>query len=289
MKNILIVCKKTSFELFEQRIVQSFSSGVIDKSYYDKLYNCHEEHYKNLGLLKDLLQKSNIKFDTVTRDNKWPDLSGFDLVVSFGGDGTILAASHKLEDNSVLLLGVKSSLSSVGHLCSYEPSEFTKLVDDIKNNNLKIKELSRVYAEVSFLSQKEIYCTTPVLNDFLFSNEIPSLTTRYSFQLGTESERQKSSGIWFSTSAGSSAGIHAGGGKIMQEDLGQVQFLIREAYDLKDSNFLQGEFDPKKVNCKIVNYCEHAILAADGQYGVCRLQYGDSFVIKKAHPLKIVI
>jgi NAD+ kinase len=289
MKNILLVCKKTSFELFSKKISQSFTHKIMSKEYYDKLQTSHDEHYENLQKFQDLLQKNKIKFTSVTRDEKWPKVSEFDLVVAFGGDGTVLAASHQILDSSTTLLGIKSSASSVGHLCAYNPSEIPQAVADIVSKNIKTQEYSRISAEINLLSKNTKGFTTPVLNDFLFSHEVPSLTTRYNFSLDAKAEMQKSSGIWFSTAAGSSAAIHAGGGRIIQEDLGQVQFLVREAYDLQGSNLLQGEFEPQKNICKIVNYCESAILAADGNHGVWRFEYGDFFVIKRATPLTMAL
>ena len=97
----------------------------MDQEYYDKLRKSHDEHYANLHKFQDLLQKNKINFSVISRDDKWPRVSDFDLVVAFGGDGTVLAVSHQILDSSTVLLGIKSSTTSVGHLCAYDFSDLS--------------------------------------------------------------------------------------------------------------------------------------------------------------------
>ncbi|MEZ4703721.1 MAG: hypothetical protein R3A11_00720 [Bdellovibrionota bacterium] len=74
----------------------------------------------------------------------------------------------------------------------------------------------------------------PALNDVLITNRNPASTSRYLFSLGDITEEHRSSGIWVSTAAGSTAAISGAGGVNLPLDSTSYQFVIREPYEYRD-------------------------------------------------------
>lgn len=286
--NILVIRKVTNFELHGDRTTAQVESGHLSKDNLARLKQAHDEHYESLSTLRDSLDQSNIQWEEITRSESWPSKK-FDFVITVGGDGTLLTASHKV-GATTKLIGVKSSFSSVGFLCSYSRETVSRLVGDLVSDSLKFSQFKRLRATITHTDRTNTIQTEPVLNDFLFANKNPAATTRYKITLNNKNEFQKSSGIWVSTPVGSSAAIHAAGG-IEQNPLeGHCQFKVRELYKPRGQEFLLpgSVFDPSAQKLSVENRNESAMLAIDGQHGVVELKFGDRIDFLNADPILLV-
>src|SRR6185295_12301282 len=67
-------------------------------------------------------------------------------------------------------------------------------------------------------------------NDVLIAHRNPAAMTRYRLTIGASQEDQRSSGVWISTAAGSTAGIRSAGGRRMPITAKRLQYLVREPY-----------------------------------------------------------
>jgi NAD+ kinase len=145
------------------------------------------------------------------------------LVISVGGDGTLLAASHWV--TGAWLLGVNSApRSSVGHLTSTRRASLARDLARIARGTLLPQPVSRLEVEIG---GKRL---PPALNDVLVAHEQPAATSRYQIRLGRRAEDQRSSGLWVSTPTGSTAGIRSAGGQPMSLGAHRLQFRARELY-----------------------------------------------------------
>ena len=215
------------------------------------------------------------------------DDSQFDLVLAVGGDGTVLYANHVLNRSNNLIIGVRSSHSSVGHLCAYDYRHIAAFATALQRNNFKTTDLQRIQALITSSGQQSK--TSAVLNDFLFANSNPAATTRYLLNFQGQWETHKSSGIWVATAAGSSAALRAAGGSAMAITTSNLQFLVRELYQPLTSNMRGTEFDCDKEQFQIVSLCDAAMLSLDGQYRMLDINYGDMISFQLAAPLRIVL
>lgn len=78
----------------------------------------HENNNRALRRLNEILQASGNEFDIVTRDELSEELiSGYDAVISAGGDGTVIAVAAYNKDKPQLNL--KSEEHSIGALCQH--------------------------------------------------------------------------------------------------------------------------------------------------------------------------
>ena len=140
----------------------------------------HREHYSCLDKVRNKLQAEGIQFTQISEE-LWPRMH-LDAVITVGGDGTLLSASHGVYDETPVI-GFKSSNSSVGYLCVGDETVVDKTIEDFKNSKLEFSIESRLSAKVVQLDGKDILETAPILNDILFANLYPAAVTRYSYAI----------------------------------------------------------------------------------------------------------
>ncbi len=124
------------------------------------------------------------------------------------------------------VLAVNSSpSSSVGHFCRTTAEGFEAVLARVLAGQEVPVSLTRIRIVVDGVPHPD-----PALNDVLVAHRVPAATSRYILHVGTESEEQKSSGVWVSTAAGSSGAIRSAGGDLM--DLGdeRLQWVVREPF-----------------------------------------------------------
>jgi NAD+ kinase len=147
-----------------------------------------------------------------------------DLTITIGGDGTALGASHYVRHGA--LLGVNSAPGdSVGHFCCVQQGNFAERFEALRSGQWQPVALTRLAVTLDEKPLPEL-----ALNDVLIAHDSPAATTRYLLQLGEHEEEQRSSGIWISTAAGSTAGIRSAGGRKMPLRSERLQYLVRELY-----------------------------------------------------------
>lgn len=150
-------------------------------------------------------------------------IAGARFVISVGGDGTLLAASHSVTGAS--LLGVNSApRSSVGHLALARRANLPRILRRIASGTLLPHPVGRLEVDL------EGKVLPPALNDVLIAHEQPAATSRYRLRLNRRAEDHRSSGLWVSTAVGSTAGIRSAGGQAMPLDARRLQFRARELY-----------------------------------------------------------
>ena len=154
-----------------------------------------------------------------------------DLVISVGGDGTLLGASHYVRGG--MMIGVNSAPGdSVGHFCSANREDFAGRLDAILSLKWRPVELARLQITLDGKPLAEL-----ALNDTLVAHYSPAATTRYLIEIGDHFEEHRSSGVWISTAAGSTAGIGSAGGRRMPLRSRHIQFLVRELYYEPDREY----------------------------------------------------
>jgi NAD+ kinase len=155
-----------------------------------------------------------------------------DLVVTVGGDGTLLAASHGI-GAGVPLLGVNSAPNhSVGFFCAAKKGEVRSAIAAALDGTLRRTELTRMRVDLNGTPLLE-----RVLNEALFCHPTPAATSRYILRIAdpnrgasSSEEEQKSSGLWVGPAAGSTAAQRSAGGRVLPLESRKLQFVVREPY-----------------------------------------------------------
>lgn len=193
-----------------------------------RLLDADAEHNRTVEEVRRALRRHKITFAEAPLAGLDARLKGqlaiSDLVITIGGDGTALGASHYIRGGA--MLGVNSAPGdSVGHFCSVNRKNFEARLDAILSGKWKPKVLSRLQITLDEHPLPEL-----ALNDVLIAHNCPASTTRYLIKVGRREEEHRSSGIWISTAAGSTAGIGSAGGKKMPLGSKRIQYLVRELY-----------------------------------------------------------
>jgi NAD+ kinase len=242
-----------------------------------RLIRADAEHQRTLEAVRQALTRRRISFAEAflsklnARFKR--QLATADLVITIGGDGTVLGASHYVRRG--LLLGVNSAPGdSVGHFCSVTRADFAARLDAILSSSWKPVTLARLAVLLDGQPLPEL-----ALNDVLIAHASPAATTRYLIQLGQREEEQRSSGIWIATAAGSTAGIHSAGGRVMPLRSARLQYLVRELYRethggrVRDYQLVRGFVEPHE-SLSIASKMPDGWLYLDGARTAYRFPFG---------------
>ncbi|MDP6963848.1 MAG: NAD(+)/NADH kinase [Planctomycetota bacterium] len=145
-----------------------------------------------------------------------PILSKPDLVIVIGGDGSILAASHRLRRRRVPVLGV--NVGRVGFLSAVSPERLEVVLDDLFANRYRIE--NRAMMAFSVVRDNEVVLESHVLNEIVLARH-PS-DTMMSIELVDERRSVCSyygDGLIVSTATGSTAYNLSAGGPILAPSL----------------------------------------------------------------------
>jgi NAD+ kinase len=184
----------------------------------------HEQHERTVAEVRDALEAVGAEVAFVKRAGETFDSRGLDLVVTVGGDGTLLAASHSVD--SVPVLGVNSApRHSVGFFCGVKSGHVLAAVERAVRGELRPTVLTRM--KVCVNGQ---VVAARVLNDALLCHASPAATSRYVIELDGEIEKQKSSGFWIGPAAGSTAAQRSAGGRVLPLSSPNLQLVVREPY-----------------------------------------------------------
>ena len=282
---ISVFYKETTLDLLKNQNHQLDTSTTL----YQRMKSAHDNHYKSLDILDQLLKEMKLKYHLEQRiDNKPVEFQETDLLLTLGGDGTFIFASHFVEDSAIL--GINSApASSVGYYCKYDLfnhlAEIRSLIEEIFTGKEKETILDRIEINLNAEPIKHA-----VINDCLLLEENPSITTRYRVNFEGQSESQKSSGLWMTSASGSSAAFSSAGGSAFSArssaNKRQFGFISREVYRKENQKLLKGlveEGQDFSIESEMVN----GRLYFDGGYAEHPVKMGDVLTVSfYQHPLR---
>ena len=139
-----------------------------------------------------------------------------DLVISLGGDGTLLTAARALANKNTPLLGI--NLGRLGFLADVSFDDYESYIDKVVNGRYSVEE--RFFIEGSFYRDDELLSTNIALNDIiLHSHESANMIEYEIYSGGHLIHIQRSDGVIVSTPTGSTAYAMSGGGPIIHPSL----------------------------------------------------------------------
>ncbi len=203
-----------------------------------------EQHLSSVENIRKVIEyELGLKNTTINvRDLESKCFDGKDLVITAGGDGTVIRASHYIEDTP--LLGINSEPEySEGALTSLKDNELDSL-KQILSGNYSLLEKERAVA----IKNKHVI-KERAINEIYIGTEKQFVTSRYIISFKGKSEEQRSSGVLVATSGGSSAWYKSAGGKSFNHEKGKLAFLVREPYfgNLYQPTLLNGELFPGEI------------------------------------------
>lgn len=217
---VLVVFKRSFLQ--QQRDDPGFLRA-LDPATRRRLFVTDEENRRSILDVVHEVMRRPIRADVVYRGNL--AASGrYDLVVTLGGDGTLMQASHFVGRTPVLAVNSDPG-HSLGLFCGADRHTFPGRLEAALRGRLPRTPLNRLRVLINGRPVREL-----VMNDVLFTRTNPAAMSRYRLFVDGRAEEQRSSGVWISTAAGSTAAIRAAGGRRMPIDSTEIQTLTREPY-----------------------------------------------------------
>jgi NAD+ kinase len=223
---VALVVKRSAWTVYREerkdpRIARLIEAGDAAAA---RLRASHEAHEQSVREVRAALDALGVKVELVAGGTQPFDTRDLDLVITVGGDGTLLSASHSVGD--VPILGINSAPNhSVGFFCGATSGEAADAIAKALRGSLRRTLLTRMQVTVN-----DKLATARVLNDALFCHSSPAATSRYVIRLGKLEEEQKSSGFWIGPAAGSTAAQRSAGGRVLPLTSKRLQLVVREPY-----------------------------------------------------------
>jgi len=198
-----------------------------------------------------------------------------DMIIVFGGDGTLLGVSRLIGDRGVPILGV--NLGGLGFITEVNKDELFDVMDEILAGNCSLEERIMLSASV-WRSDKAVAGFT-VLNDVVINKgalaRIIELETFIDSRYVTTF---RADGLIISTPTGSTAYSLAAGGPILYPSLSSILLTPICPHTLTNRPIVLPEGVTIRATLKAAG--EDVFLTLDGQIGFS-LQRDDTVEIKK--------
>ena len=181
---------------------QSTNNGALD-SMISCILNCESNLYID--------ESSNYKNDNVKALSHNDLVEKVDLIVVFGGDGTLLNSARQYLDSQIPILGV--NMGNVGFLTDLSVDNFETTISEILSGNYKIEERNLVSA---IFDENHLYG----LNEVVIHSGAYAQLMRYRLSVNNKVVyEQRSDGLIVATPTGSTAYSLSAGGPIIHPSL----------------------------------------------------------------------
>lgn len=239
----------------------------------------HDNHNFTLEAVCKTVEESAQLFLIDTPQTSFvAELQDVSLVVTVGGDGTLLSASHNIH-KGIPILGVNSDPdTSVGFFCAAVRETFPEFLHTALEgtcsglilNRMKVTKNKRVVA-------------SRVFNDVLFCHKNPATTSSYILTAGDYTESQKSSGFWVGPAAGSTAARRSAGFDPLPLVSKSLQLCVRELYYKPNSQPGRREIIAEShEQIHVTSKMDLAAMYIDGDHKVVPVGLGDELVFEKS-------
>jgi NAD+ kinase len=293
---VLVVYKKTAWQMNVKerrnpRYLQLVNDGHASVARLEAAHRAHQETLEETHQALDALGvRSVFRF----RGDEGL-VEGFDLVVTVGGDGTLLWAARWVGPEQPVVAINSAPGDSVGHFCAGKKGSVKESLGAAITGALRSFRLTRMRVELD----GEVV-TRRVLNDVLFAHSSPAATTRYLLRVDEGrrviEEEHKSSGLWIGPSAGSTAAQRSAGGSVLPAESTRIQYVVREPYIPDDGTHrpptgprLRVGTVPRAGSITLLSKIREGRLFVDGPHRVRDVSLGSEVVLRASdEPLTLL-
>ena len=290
IEKALIVYNKTLYQLLIVEGRQPHYRKLVQSRHFatENWKQANEQQMESLEGVDRTLRLLGISTDRVYRKDL-KKIGRYDLVVTVGGDGTVLEASHWVGDQ--VLLGVNGvPMESIGALCHTRLETFLSTMIDLMTGALKPTRVTRLKVRVGKKTLVPL-----ALNEVLFANRSPGGTSRYWLQIHSRGkkhqEEHKSSGVWIATGAGSTAACRSAGGEVVAPETPGMQYLVREPLIQRGKKYklIKGLLK-KTESITLIPTTRQSAVFIDGNHIEIPVEYGEPVTVSATgRPLRLVL
>ena len=193
--------------------------GLVVRQDFDAHLDTVKQVIKALGKYADVLVhclNSDLSLDNFPTDSFEQLVDRSDLVISLGGDGTLLSAARALVNKDTPLLGI--NLGRLGFLADVSVADFEQHLIDVIAGKYTIEKRFFIAGEIDGPDRSP--ASNIALNDIvLHSHESLSMIEYEVYSDGNLIHKQRADGVIVTTPTGSTAYALSGGGPIMHPSL----------------------------------------------------------------------
>ena len=262
-KNIGIFVKEKSNQDIDKNVLDSMIASLAANEEIN-LYIDESSNYQN-----QLVGSKDHKTFTDT----------VDLIIVFGGDGTLLNSARQYLEYEIPILGV--NMGNVGFLTDIKTDNFEESLKEILNGSYKIEERNLVSAQYN---DNHIYG----LNEVVIHSGAYAQLMRYRLNVNNKVVyEQRSDGLIIATPTGSTAYALSAGGPIIHPSLDVWTILPMLPQSLSSRPFIISSNENVEIEL-FDGPSDNAKICVDGQDDI-DLPYGVKITISKMHKtLKLV-
>lgn len=283
---VLVVYKKSAYQIYVRERRHPRVAALLRRRSraVSGMTRAHRDHLQTVAGVRSVLRDLGAR--AVFRQRReHGSTAGFDLVVTVGGDGTLLWASQMVGPDCPVIALNSAPKDSVGYFCAASQGEIADTLRDALAGKLRATELTRLQVDVDGVAVHR-----RALNDVLFSHFSPAATSRYAIRFRGREEAHKSSGVWVATAAGSTAAIRSAGGRVLPIASRNLQFAVREPYAVGERSYrvLHGLVAPRE-HLEIESHMRAGRLYIDGPHVWRSVEIGSVLRIHRSNePLSLL-
>jgi NAD+ kinase len=204
-----------------------------------------------------------------------------DVLISLGGDGTMLASARAVGEHETPILGI--NLGGVGFLTEINCNDLTNTLNRLKRGDYFIEKRMVLQTEVDGTKKLDQYALNDVVLD---KGEVARLFLMHLFVQDEFICSYSADGLIVSTPTGSTAYCLAAGGPIINPRLNAIIVSPICPHTLASRPIVFSENETLKVVVELSS--RHAVLTIDGQVAF-NLKSGSSVSIRKAeHAVNLI-
>ena len=205
------------------------------------------------------------------------ELPNADMVICFGGDGTILHMAKAATRKGIPILG--ANIGTMGFMAELESTELDKLAR-IARGDYTLD--SRMMLDVTVQRDRDIIFHDICLNDAVVTKGAVARIVHLAVKCeGIQAMECGGDGVIISTPTGSTAYSYSAGGPIVEPEAENIIITPICAHEMGSRSIVAS--DKRVVTVEMVqNARRNAYLSVDGGRAV-RLNMGDIATIKKSH------
>lgn len=255
--------------------VKEKSGEVIDSQNLDALILSLKKHTSNVYIEETSEYKNNSLASLKYNDF----VSKIDLIIVFGGDGTLLRAARNYLEHNIPILGI--NMGTVGFLTDIKIEDFESVIKDVLVGNCEIEERNLVCAS---FGNNNVYG----LNEIVIHSGAYTQLMRYRLSVNEKIVyEQRSDGLIIATPTGSTAYALSAGGPIIHPGVDVWTILPMLPQSMSSRPFVISSDQIAVVNL-LNGPLDEAKICADGQDDISVPYIKDITISKMKETLRLV-
>jgi NAD+ kinase len=229
---------------------------------------------KNVHLLVN--KRLNEKPDGASSASDEEIAATSDLLVTLGGDGTMLAVARLLAGRSTPVFGI--NLGTLGYLAEFPVEEALPALQDVIEGHYRVAR--RTLIDWSVIRGAEVVGTGSALNDVVVNKATLSRMIEIDCTVGSHYvTTYRADGLIIATPTGSTAYNLSAGGPIIHPSVGAISIAPICPHTLTNRPLILP--DKKRIKLELKTGEQEVVLASDGQT-IVQLMADDVIEIKKS-------